>query len=340
MKSLELTYLDHQFCFLYSNLILLNASSLIPDIFVMSSTCKSIVNSKSFQRLIIFTILLAGIVVGVQTFKVFASENVVVLDLLDSVILGIFVIETVMKILAEGNRPFNYFKNPWNVFDFIIVGACLLEPIIHVGGDFLPVLRLARILRVLRLVSAIPKLQLLVSCLLRSLPSMFYVSILLFLLFYIYGTMAVFLYSENDPIHFRNLQTSILSLFRVVTLEDWTDIMYINMYGSDHYGYNANDLAKWAPTSSAAPLGAALFFVSFVLIGTMIVLNLVIGVIMNSMGESNAEMKIKQELLRRKTNPEPLRDGIYDLHLQMEKISEEMEVIKKLLEEKELNKSL
>jgi len=169
---------------------------------------------------------------------------------------------------------------------------------------------------------------------------MFYVSILLFLLFYIYGTMAVFLYSENDPIHFRNLQTSILSLFRIVTLEDWTDIMYINMYGSDHYGYNANDLTKWTPISSATPIGAALFFVSFVLIGTMIVLNLVIGVIMNSMDESNAEMKIKQELLRRKTNPEPLRDGIYDLHLQMEKISGEMEVIKKLLEEKDLNKSL
>ena len=340
MKSLRLTYLDHQFCFLYSKLALLNTTSLIPDIFVMSPTCKSIVNSKSFQRLIIFTILLAGIVVGIQTFKVFASENVVILDILDSVILGIFVIEAVIKILAEGNRPLNYFKNPWNVFDFIIVAACLLEPIIHVGGDFLPVLRLARILRVLRLVSAIPKLQLLVSCLLRSLPSMFYVSILLFLLFYIYGTMAVFLYSENDPIHFRNLQTSILSLFRVVTLEDWTDIMYINMYGSDHYGYNANDLTKWTPISSATPIGAALFFVSFVLIGTMIVLNLVIGVIMNSMDESNAEMKIKQELLRRKTNPEPLRDGIYDLHLQMEKISGEMEVIKKLLEEKDLNKSL
>ena len=75
MKSLELTYLDHQFCFLYSNLILLNTTSLIPDIFVMSSTCKSIVNSKSFQRLIIFTILLAGIVVGIQTFKIFAQNE-------------------------------------------------------------------------------------------------------------------------------------------------------------------------------------------------------------------------------------------------------------------------
>ncbi|WP_407679050.1 ion transporter [Candidatus Seribacter sulfatis] len=300
----------------------------------MSSNCKSIVNSKFFQRLILVTILLAGVVVGVQTFKAFAGEHAIVLNTLDSFILGIFVIEAVIKILAEGNRPQNYFKNPWNVFDFIIVVACLLGPVIHLGGDFLPVLRLARILRVLRLVSAIPKLQLLVSCLLRSLPSMFYVSILLFLLFYIYGTMAVFLFAENDPIHFRNLQTSILSLFRVVTLEDWTDVMYINMYGSENYGYSSNDLAKWSPISSASPLGGALFFVSFVLIGTMIVLNLVIGVIMNSMDESNAEMKIKQELIRRKTSPEPLRDGIYDLQLKMEKIAGEMELIKKLLEEK------
>jgi len=300
----------------------------------MSSTCKSIVNSKFFQRLILVTILLAGVVVGVQTFKAFAGEHAIVLNTLDSFILGVFVIEAVIKILAEGNRPQNYFKNPWNVFDFIIVVACLLGPVIHLGGDFLPVLRLARILRVLRLVSAIPKLQLLVSCLLRSLPSMFYVSILLFLLFYIYGTMAVFLFAENDPIHFRNLQTSILSLFRVVTLEDWTDVMYINMYGSENYGYSSNDLAKWSPISSASPLGGALFFVSFVLIGTMIVLNLVIGVIMNSMDESNAEMKIKQELIRRKTSPEPLRDGIYDLQLKMEKIAGEMELIKKLLEEK------
>ena len=300
----------------------------------MSSTCKSIVNSKIFQRLILVTILLAGVVVGVQTYKAFAREHAIVLNTLDSLILGIFVIEAVIKILAEGNRPQNYFRNPWNIFDFIIVVACLLGPVINLGADFLPVLRLARILRVLRLVSAIPKLQLLVSCLLRSLPSMFYVSILLFLLFYIYGTMAVFLFAENDPIHFRNLQTSILSLFRVVTLEDWTDVMYINMYGSENYGYSSNDLAKWTPISSSSPLGGAIFFVSFVLIGTMIVLNLVIGVIMNSMDESNAEMKIKQELIRRKTSPEPLRDGIYDLQLKMEKIAGEMEVIKKLLEEK------
>jgi voltage-gated sodium channel len=273
------------------------------------------------------------VVVGIQTYKEFAQKYSSLLSILDGFILAVFILEAGIKILAEGKKPQNYFKNPWNVFDFLIVVACLLEPIFDLGGEFLPVLRLARILRVLRLVTAIPKLQLLVTCLLKSLPSMFYVSILLFLLFYVYGTLAVFFYGENDPIHFRNLQSSILTLFRVVTLEDWTDVMYINMYGSDNYGYSAKDFSKWTPTPSASPLGAAIFFVSFVLIGTMIVLNLVIGVIMNSMDESNREMAIKQELDRRKENPEAIRDGLHDLHLKFEDLSNEMSVIKKMIED-------
>ena len=299
----------------------------------MSNQFSRISEHRLFKRFIIFTILLAAVVVGVQTYKEFAQKYSSLLSILDGFILLVFIIEDGIKILAEGKKPQNYFKNPWNVFDFLIVVACLLEPIFDLGGEFLPVLRLARILRVLRLVTAIPKLQLLVTCLLKSLPSMFYVSILLFLLFYVYGTLAVFFYGENDPIHFRNLQSSILTLFRVVTLEDWTDVMYINMYGSDNYGYSAKDFSKWTPTPSASPLGAAIFFVSFVLIGTMIVLNLVIGVIMNSMDESNREMAIKQELDRRKENPEAIRDGLHDLHLKFEDLSNEMSVIKKMIED-------
>ena len=299
----------------------------------MSNQFSKISENRLFKRFIIFTILLAAVVVGIQTYKEFAQKYSSLLSILDGFILAVFILEAGIKILAEGKKPQNYFKNPWNVFDFLIVVACLLEPIFDLGGEFLPVLRLARILRVLRLVTAIPKLQLLVTCLLKSLPSMFYVSILLFLLFYVYGTLAVFFYGENDPIHFRNLQSSILTLFRVVTLEDWTDVMYINMYGSDNYGYSAQDFSKWTPTPSASPLGAAIFFVSFVLIGTMIVLNLVIGVIMNSMDESNREMAIKQELDRRKENPEAIRDGLHDLHLKFEDLSNEMSVIKKMIED-------
>ena len=300
----------------------------------MSEACLRISNSKAFQRFIILTIVLAGVVVGVQTYAKFADRHKEILEFMDGMILVVFSLEVIIKVAAEGKKPLRYFSNPWNVFDFIIVAACLLEPVLPIDGAFLPVLRLARILRVLRLVTTIPKLQVLVSCLLKSLPSMFYVSVLLGLLFYIYGTMAVFLYGENDPIHFRNLQTSVLSLFRVVTLEDWTDVMYINMYGSDNYGYSDQDLARWEPISQASPLGAAVFFVSFVLIGTMIVLNLVIGVIMNSMDESNAEMSIQREISRRRESPDPVRDGVQDLHQRLEELSSEMKVIKKMLEEK------
>lgn len=301
----------------------------------MTLLCSNIADHKYFQRFILLTILLAGVVVGIQTYKEFAHNHKDVLGLLDAFILGVFTIEVVIKIVAEGKKPLNYFKNPWNVFDFLIVAACLLEPVLPLNSTFLPVLRLARILRVLKLVTTLPKLQVLVGCLLKSLPSMFYVSMLLGLLFYIYGTMAVFLYSENDPIHFRNLQTSILSLFRVVTLEDWTDVMYINMYGSDNYGYSSQDLEKWNPYSSSSPAGAAFFFVSFVLIGTLIVLNLVIGVIMNSMDESHAEMNVQKEITRRKETPEPIRDGIDDLHKQLDNLSKEMHVIKRMLEDKD-----
>ena len=127
----------------------------------------------------------------------------------------------------------------------------------------------------------------LVGALLKSIPSMGYVSILLLLLLYIYAVAGDFFFSENDPIHFENLQMSMLSLFRIVTLEDWTDIMYINMYGCENYGYGGNE--SMCTNSSPKKAGSVLFFVSFVLIGTMIMLNLFIGVIMTGMDEAKQE---------------------------------------------------
>jgi voltage-gated sodium channel len=152
-------------------------------------------------------------------------------------------------------------------------------------------------LRVLRLLTAVPKLQILVSALLKSLPSMAYVSMLLFLLFYIYGVAGTMFFGKNDPVHFGNLGRSLLSLFRVVTLEDWTDVMYLQIYGSDLYqGYNfkASDLSQYTFEASATPMLAVVYFVSFVLLGTMIMLNLVIGVIVNGMDDARIEAEIER----------------------------------------------
>ena len=298
----------------------------------MYTFCLKIIKAKLFDNFIIGIILFAGLLVGVQTYKEFANRHIEILTFLDSLVLAIFTLEAIIKILAEGKRPINYFRNAWNVFDFLIVTVCLMEPLLPLDAEFLPVLRLARILRVLRLVTVVPKLQLIVGTLLKSIPSMFYVCILLFLLFYMYGAMGVFLYGDNDPIHFRNLQTALLSLFRVTTLEDWTDVMYINMYGSDNYGYTPEDFARWTPVPTASPLGAAFFFVSFVLIGTMVVLNLVIGVIMNSMDEMNAEMALNERIKLRRELEDPIREGMEDFHERFLELNEEIQVIKKLIQ--------
>jgi len=251
--------------------------------------CRSIAETSLFQHFILGTIILAGVLVGIQTYGESVSDYDSLLNFADAIILAIFTVEVVIKMLAVGPRFQDYFKDPWNIFDFAIVAIALIALFLpDLNAGFVAVLRLVRILRVFKLVTAIPKLQLLVGALLKSIPSMGYIGILLSLLFYIYAAMAVFLFGENDPVHFGNLQTSMLSLFRVVTLEDWTDIMYINMHGCDH-PINGYGPAEGCTSPQAFGVLGAFFFVSFVLIGTMIVLNLFIGVIMTSMDEARAE---------------------------------------------------
>ena len=248
------------------------------------ATLKKIADSAWFTNFVTVVILLAGVVVGIETYPSMSEAYGVPLFWANWSILGIFIIEIIVKMGAHGTKWYRYFTDPWNIFDFVIVVACLLP---LEGGSFVAVLRLLRVLRVLKLVTALPKLQILVGALLKSIPSMVYVSVLLGLLFYLYAVTATIFFSENDPVHFKTLQLSMLSLFRTVTLEDWTDLMYINMYGCDNYGYDGNEALCTAP--NAMPLFASGFFVSFVLSGTMIILNLFIGVIMNGMDEAQAE---------------------------------------------------
>ena len=129
---------------------------------------------------------MAGLLVGASTYPAVMDNYGPLMGLLDSVVLAIFVFEIVVKMGAEGNKPWRYFIDPWNIFDFFIVAVCFMP----FGGSGAAVLRLARLLRVLKLVNALPKLQVLVSALLKSLPSMGYISLLLGMLFYTYAVAA------------------------------------------------------------------------------------------------------------------------------------------------------
>jgi voltage-gated sodium channel len=253
--------------------------------------CRKIEKAPWFHGGIIGVIIFAGILVGLETYPEIMVLYGSWLHLLDRLVLAIFTVEILIKFVARYPRPLQFFSDPWNVFDFIIVGACFLP----FAVKYAMVLRILRLLRVLRLIRAIPRLQIVVEALLRSLPSMGYVSILLLVLFYVYAVMGVFLFGQNDPVHFATLQAAFLSLFRVVTLEDWTDIMYTQIYGCDVYGFEPYSQLCTDPV--AFPIISPIYFVSFVLLGTMIFLNLFIGVIVNGMDEARqkheAELKLQ-----------------------------------------------
>ena len=250
-----------------------------------------LVESHGFQYGILGVIVLAAVLVGIETSPSMVAEYGTLLHRLDELVLWIFAVEAAVKILSGGSRWHRYFADPWNVFDFLIVVICFMP----IDSQYAAVLRLARVLRAMRLITAVPKLQLLVGSLLKSIPSLAYVGMLLGVLFYIYAVMGVFMFGANDPVHFYDLSTSLLTLFRVVTLEDWTDVMYIQMYGSEAYpGYADFVQAHLREASQAMPLLGAAYFVSFVMLGTMIMLNLFIGVIINSMDEAQAEREAEE----------------------------------------------
>lgn len=315
-----------------------------------------------FQNFITVVIVLAAVLVGIETYPRVAHAHEGTIHWLNQLILGIFILEIGVKWGAEMPKPHRYFLDPWNVFDFVIVAACFIPG----AGQYAVVLRLLRLLRVLKLLNAIPKLQILVGALLKSIPSMFYVSVLLFLLFYVYAVAAVFLFGVNDPYHFGDLQNSLLSLFRGVTLEDWTDLMYIQMYGCESYPtsdvfrpgatpfyppelglnavpvvtemYNGQMTEGWR-TVCVNPqanwwLGMS-FFVSFVLLGTMVILNLFIGVIMNGMDEATADAELLLEEKRLKDRGESaptIEHDIFELAKAIDDLHSRVGVVKKKVE--------
>ena len=250
-----------------------------------------LVDSKAFQHTVLGVITAAAVLVGLETSREMVARYGDLLHRLDQLVLLFFIVEAVLKMARHGRHWYRYFGDRWNVFDFLIVVACLLPA----GGQYAAVLRLARVLRALRLVTAVPKLQLLVNSLLKSVTSLGYVGLLLAVLFYVYAVLGVYLFRGNDPVHFQDLSTALLTLFRVVTLEDWTDVMYIQMYGSEAYpNYADFAQAHLREASRAMPVLGAAFFVSFVMLGTMIMLNLFIGVIINSMSEAQADRESEE----------------------------------------------
>ena len=210
---------------------------------------------------IVGVIIFNAVILGLETSDSIMGSFGPVILMLDTLCLAIFVVEIVLKLIALGPR---FFRNGWNLFDFVIVGIALVP-----AAQGLSVLRALRILRVLRVVSAVPSLRRVVEGLLTALPGMGSVFLLMSIIFYIGAVMATKLFSDQFPDWFGTIGLSLYTLFQIMTLESWS--MGIVRPVMDAYPY------------------AWLFFVPFIMVTTFAVVNLIVGLVVNSMQDAHSE---------------------------------------------------
>ena len=176
--------------------------------------------SKSFQFLVISIIIFNAFTIGVNTYELSEVTNQII-NLLDYSITIFFVLEIIIRFIGEPKKS-EFFKNGWNIFDTVIVCISLIP--IPNNSSFL-LLRLLRVFRVLRIISVIPELKMIIEALLQSVKRVFYVSLLLFIILYIYATIGSILFSEDIPSRWGNVGTAMITLFQVLTLSSWEQVM-------------------------------------------------------------------------------------------------------------------
>ena len=211
--------------------------------------------SSIFQFLVIFIIILNAITLGINTYEInnFFKK---IIELLDYAITIFFVVEILIRFFGEPKK-IEFFKNGWNVFDSLIVLISLI-PIPNNSSYLL--LRLLRIFRVLRIISVVPELKKIIEALIDSIKRVFYVSLLLFIILYVYATIGSILFSEDIPSRWNDVGISLITLFQVLTLSSWEQVML-----------PLQEVYWWA----------WIYFFSFIIICAITMLNLLIAVLVD-----------------------------------------------------------
>ncbi len=227
----------------------------------MIERLKAILETERFSSFITVVILVNAVTLGLETSAGIMAHAGGFVHLVDGICLAIFVTELLVKLVVQ---RLQFFRSGWNLFDFVIVGISLIP-----GGQGLSVLRALRILRVLRVISVAPRLRRVVEGFVTALPGMGSVFLLMAIIFYIGAVIATKLFGQAFPEWFGTLGSSAYSLFQIMTLESWS--MGIVRPVMEVFTY------AWA------------FFIPFIMVTTFAVVNLLVGLIVNSMQDAHSE---------------------------------------------------
>ncbi|WJG08939.1 ion transporter [Aliiglaciecola sp. LCG003] len=248
-------------------------------------------SNKLFELVVIAVIIFSALLVGAKTYEM--SETLISVSIfLDWFITIFFLTEITIRFVAEPRKR-DFFKNFWNLFDTLIVFVSLIPA---ENTDMALIARLVRVFRVLRMISIIPELRLLLTSLVKAMPQLGYVMLLMFIIFYIYAAIGSTLFETINPVLWGDITVSMLTLFRVMTFEDWTDVMY--------------------ETMEVYPL-SWIFYLTFIFLSAFAFLNMVIGIVVNVMEQEN--VKARQEKMELMGEP-----TIADLAKQLTQIQQQL----------------
>jgi voltage-gated sodium channel len=234
-----------------------STSGSIPD------RCRALINNRTFELVIVAVIVVNAIVLGLGTYADIASRHEPLFSTIYNVILGIYVVELLIRLTAYRWNPREFVKDGWNSFDFLVVVASFV-PALRANAMLL---RLVRLLRIVRLVRFLPDLRILVSAAGRSVPGIASLAGATFVLIFIYGMLGWVLFGSHDPANYGNVGLAMLTMFVMLTLENFPDNVAMGQ-----------EISQWT----------ILFFISYVLLASFLIFNLFIGIVLNAMEEARS----------------------------------------------------
>ena len=256
------------------------------------------VDHRLFQSSIMCLIILNAVILGLQTSPVVMEAIGSEINLLDEVMLIIFIIELVLRICAKG---LNFFRDPWGLFDFLVVAITLVP-----SNEALSVLRALRVLRVFRTVSKVPRLRRIVATFLHAIPGVGAIIALLLLVFYVFSVITTTIFGQDFPEWFGNIGASMFTLFQIMTLESWA-------------------MGIVRPVMEVYPWSWILF-ITFLMLASFTVLNLFIAVIIDSMQSLNEEKQAGED-----DKLSIYGNKIDDQNQSIEKLRNELKELKQLI---------
>lgn len=255
-------------------------------------------HNKAFEFFVITVIIISALEIGAKTYDL-SPTSLLITKYLDIFITVFFLFEISVRFITEENKK-AFFKSGWNVFDTLVVVISLIP----VSDSEMALLaRLIRIFRVLRMISIVPELRVLINSLIKALPRLGYVVLLMFIIFYIYAAIGTHLFKDINEDLWGHIAISMLTLFRVMTFEDWTDIQYETM---DVYPMS------W------------IFYMTFIFFTAFAFLNMVIGIVVGVMEEEHTKEREQEDIALNGVQP-----SLKDLQQQNEQLSQQVDMLTK-----------